>query len=263
MCYTEKNISQIWIVRNGHRQMAEQAGKIEIRGVLFDDVDMAGAMALCRGMLEENRAHVIHTPNAEIVQLCVEQPSYYALINSADLIIPDGAGVVLASRILHKPLRGGKVAGIELCENLIAYAAQTGRGVYFLGGKPGLAERAAENMRIKYPGLRVSGCHDGYFKEDAAVIEEINGSGAEILLVCLGVPRQESWMHAHREELNVRLMGGFGGSFDIFAGAAKRAPRIFIRLHLEWFYRLLRQPSRIGRMMKLPKFVLGTIFARR
>lgn len=239
------------------------AGKIEIRGVFFDDLNMNGAVEKCKTMLEEDAPHVIHTPNAEIVQLCVEQNRYYEIINSADLIVPDGAGVILASKILHRPLKGGKVAGIELCENIIKYAAETGLGVYFLGGKPGVAEKASRNMAEKYPGLIISGTGDGYFKEDAAVIKAVNDSGAAILLVCLGVPRQEVWMKEHKDELNIRLMGGFGGSFDVYAGEVKRAPRIFIKLGLEWFYRLICQPSRIGRMMKLPKFVLGTIFSRR
>ncbi len=254
--------------------------KITIRGVNFDNVNMDEAVGICAEMLMREGCHVIHTPNAEIVQLCVEDRSYYELINSADLIIPDGAGVILASKLLGTPLRKGKVAGIELCENLIGYAAENKLGVYFLGGKPGIAETAAANMSVKYPGLTVSGCHDGYFAkvdsrekalmwkngvpidEDAAVIKEINDSGASILLCCLGVPKQEIWMNCHRDELKVRLAGGFGGSFDIFAGAAERAPEIMIRLNLEWLYRLIKEPKRIGRMMKLPKFVFGTLFAR-
>jgi N-acetylglucosaminyldiphosphoundecaprenol N-acetyl-beta-D-mannosaminyltransferase len=152
--------------------------------------------------------------------------------------------------------------------------------VYFLGGKPSIAEKAAEKMKEKYPALIVSGCHDGYFskvdtlqkaqmhkngeiiEEDAAVIKEINDSGAKILLCCLGVPKQEIWMNAHRDELNVDIVGGFGGSFDVFAGAVKRAPKIFIKLGLEWFYRLIKEPSRIGRMMSLPRFVFGTLFSK-
>jgi len=255
--------------------------KIKIRGVPFDDVNMNEAVECCCGWLDENGARVIHTPNAEIVQLCVEKNEYYRLINSADLIIPDGAGVILASKLLRSPLKKGKVAGIELCENLIRVASERGKSVYFLGGKPDVARIASEKMKEKYPGLTVAGFHDGYFRkidslenaeaysagnkelcpnEDAAVIKDINDSGADILLVCLGVPKQEIWMSAHRGEINVSLMGGFGGSFDIYSGISQRAPRIFIKLGLEWFYRLLKEPARIGRMMKLPKFVLGTIF---
>ena len=262
--------------------MRMEKNTINVRGVNFFDVDMEEALDICRGFLSEDRCHVIHTPNAEIVQLCIEQPEYYELINSADLTVPDGAGVILASKILRTPLKKGKVAGIELSENLLREAAAKSVGVFFLGGKPGVAEKAAQKMEEKYPGLRVVGCNDGFFKkvdtdglageylknpadfkEDAAVIQKINDSGAQILLVCLGVPKQEIWMKAHRGELSVKIAGGFGGSFDIFAGEIRRAPKAFIALNLEWLYRLILEPKRIGRMMKLPKFVFGTMFSRR
>ena len=117
------------------------------------------------------------------------------------------------------------------------------------------AERAAEKLKAQYPGLNVVGTGDGYFKEDAPVIERINACRPRLLLVCLGFPRQELWMAAHREELNAGLMVGLGGSLDVFAGDVKRAPA-------EWFYRLLHQPSRLGRMMKLPVFLLSVVWER-
>lgn len=239
--------------------------KINIRGVNFDSVTMNEAVEICRGFLDaaDGGARVIHTPNAEIVQMCIERNEYYDLINSADLIIPDGAGVILASKILRNPLSKGKVAGIELCENLIKLSAEKGKSVFFLGGKPGIADSAAARMKERYPALDIAGCNDGYFKDNAAVIKKINDSGASVLLVCLGVPGQEKWMFSHRSELNIKLMGGFGGSFDIYAGVSHRAPRIFIRLNLEWLYRLICEPRRIGRMMKLPKFILGMIFSKK
>lgn len=239
--------------------------KIEVRGVIFDSVDMNEALERCKGWLTDtarNTPAVIHTPNAEIVQLCVEQPEMRDLINSAELIIPDGSGVVLASKILGEPLKKGKVAGVELAEHVVALCAELGLGVFILGGKPGVPQTAADRLREKYPGLIISGTRDGYFKNDAEVIAEINQSGAAFLIVCLGVPKQEKWIAAHKHELNIRLTGGFGGSVDIFAGTAKRAPKIFVKLGLEWFYRLCREPKRIGRMMNLPKFVFGTVALR-
>lgn len=240
-------------------------GKISVRGVRFDDVDMTEAVNICRGWLTappRSSPAVIHTPNAEIVQLCVEQPDMLSLVNSADLIIPDGSGVILASKLLSKPLKKGKVAGVELSERVIALCAELGLGVYLLGGKPGVPEAAAAKLRAKYPGLIISGVRDGYFKDDAPVIADINRSEAAFLFVGLGAPKQEKWLAAHRSELHVKLAGGFGGSVDIFAGTAKRAPELFVRLGLEWFYRLLCDPKRIGRMMKLPKFMFGTLAAR-
>ncbi len=260
---------------------------ISIRGINFNDVDLNEAVGICRNFLSQNSGfqnicHIIHTPNAEIVQKCIDDPKYYDLINSAELIIPDGAGVILASKILKTPLKKGKVAGIELAEKLIEEASRNGYGVFFLGGKPGIAELTAEKMKEKYPSLIVSGVNDGFFKkidtmesakeyknsricgeEEAAVIKKINDSGAQILLVCLGVPKQEIWLNAHKNDLNVKLAGGFGGSFDIYAGVSRRAPKFFITLNLEWLYRLLREPRRIGRMMNLPKFIFGTLFLKK
>ncbi|MCI8332394.1 MAG: WecB/TagA/CpsF family glycosyltransferase [Clostridiales bacterium] len=241
--------------------------KISIRGVQFDDVNLEEALAIVDGFIAGEKKGVVHTPNSEIVQLCVEQPSYYDLINAADLIIPDGSGVILASKILKTPLAKGKVAGVDLAEKTLCLAAGKGYKVFFLGGKPGVAELAAEKMSEKYPGLMIAGVHDGYFEktgaESDAVAAAVNESGAQILFVCLGVPVQEEWMRANRDRLQVNVMMGLGGSLDVFAGTAKRAPKIFIKLGLEWFYRLLKQPSRIGRMMKLPRFLIGTMFSKK
>lgn len=241
---------------------------IHIRGVRFDSVSMDEALSRAADFIEDKEASlpfVVHTPNSEIVQLCVEQPAYYPLINSADLIIPDGIGVVMASKILKTPLRKGKVAGCDLGLRIAAYCAERAHGVYFLGGKPGVAELAGERLAEKFPGFSLSGCRDGYFdksasEENDAVIEAINASGAEVLYVCLGVPAQEKWIFENKERLtHVKLCLALGGSLDVYAGTVKRAPKLFIKLGLEWFWRLLLQPTRIGRMMKLPKFLLGVI----
>ena len=240
--------------------------KISIRGVNFDNVSLDEATETVAGFIEGEGTSVIHTPNSEIVQLCVEQNEYYSLINSAELIIPDGSGVILASKILGTPLSKGKVAGIELAERTLALAAERRYKVFFLGGKPGVADDAAKKMTEKYPSLNIVGTNDGYFKktgeESDAVVAKVNESGAQILFVCLGVPAQEIWMRENKEKLNVKVMAGLGGSLDVFAGNVKRAPKIFIKLGLEWFYRLIKEPSRIGRMMKLPKFLFGTLFAK-
>jgi len=157
-----------------------------------------------------------------------------------------------------------RVPGIELGERVLSLA-DSSLPVYFMGGKPGVAEEAAKRMREKYPKLTVCGTHDGYFQkfgeENDAVIKNINESGASVLFVCLGAPAQEKWIYENRSKLpGVRLFMGLGGSLDIFSGNAERAPEFFCKFGLEWFYRLLKQPSRIGRMMNLPKFYFGTLF---
>ena len=241
--------------------------KVNVRGVWFANVTLSEAVEVGREMLAGEKVSTVFTPNSEIVQLCIEQNEYFALYNGGDMVVPDGAGVVKAAKILGTPLKG-KVAGVELGEETLKVCAESGDGVFFLGAKPGVAEAAAKRMREKYPGLCVVGVHDGYFQksgeENDAVVEQINQSGAKLLFVCLGVPAQEIWASENKEKLTtVRLCLCLGGSLDVYAGAVKRAPKIFIRLSLEWFYRLLCEPKRIGRMMKLPKFLLGTYAEKR
>ena len=242
------------------------SNKINIRGVGIDNVTMDEAQAIIDGFAASKSFHAVFTPNAEIVQLCIEDKAVCDIVNSADLIVPDGAGVVLASKILSKPLKG-KVAGVDLGRRAISLSQKKGYGVYFLGGKPGIAELAAEKLKEQYPNFKLVGTHDGYFakegEESDKVIDDINALSPDILFVCFGVPAQEKWIMANREKLSgIGLIMGLGGSLDSYAGTVKRAPNIFIKLNLEWFYRLMKEPKRIGRMMKLPKFVFGTIFAK-
>ena len=237
--------------------------KIDIRGVKFDSVSLDTAVDTLVSAAENGNQTAVFTPNSEIVQQCIEHNELYEIINSAELVVPDGVGVIKAGRILGTPFEHGKVAGIEVGEQLIARLADTDHTVYLLGGKPGIAEQAAEKLSEKYPGIKFAGCHDGYFnktgEENDAVIEAINQSGAEILFVCLGAPAQEKWIYENRSRLpGIKVMLGLGGSLDGYSGNVKRAPKIFINLGLEWFYRLLKEPKRIGRMMKLPKFYFGT-----
>lgn len=236
--------------------------KIDVRGVRFDNVTLDEAADFLRRETARGVQTAVYTPNAEIVQMCVEDAALRETVNGAGLLIPDGIGVVKAARILGTPLKG-KVAGVDLGRRVLAFSAEDGLGVFFLGGKPGVSETAAARMTEAHPGLRVAGTHDGYFaktgEENEAVLTEIRESGAEVLFVCLGAPTQEKWIAQNRAALpGVRLLLGLGGSLDIYAGTVRRAPKLFIRLGLEWLYRLLSDPRRIGRMMRLPKFYFGT-----
>lgn len=242
--------------------------KIIIRGVGVDNVTLSDAAEICKGFINaaEGLPKAVFTPNSEIIQACVEDNSLYSVINSADLVTPDGIGVIYASKILGRPLKA-KCAGYELGLEMVKYSNDSGAKIFFLGGKPGVAEAARDKLLEAYPNAKFVGTHDGYFKKEGeesdSVVEEINDSGADILYVCLGVPVQEKWILANREKLtSVKLCLALGGSLDGYSGNVKRAPRIFINLGLEWFYRLICQPSRIGRMMKLPKFLFGVIFFR-
>ncbi len=234
--------------------------KIDVMGVRFDNVTMDEALSIADRLLSQDGASCVVTPNSEIVYEAMADSGLRDLLNSADLVLPDGAGVVLASKILKTPLRQ-KVAGVDFADGLLGLLAKRGGSVYLLGSKPGIAELAAQKMVEKHPGLHICGLADGYFKEEEPVVEKINAAAPDALFVCLGAPKQEKFMAAHRRSLNVRLMIGLGGSLDAFAGTVKRAPRWMIACNLEWFYRLLKEPWRFKRMLRLPKFlwaVLGT-----
>ena len=238
--------------------------KINIRGVHFNSISLPGTVELLMSYLDKGEQAALFTPNSEIVQMCIDQPELYDVINSAEVIIPDGIGVVKAGKILQTPFPNGKVAGIEVGEALIKVLAGTDHKVFLLGGKPGIAESAAEKLCEKYPGINFVGYADGYFKKDGeendAIIRKINESGADVLYVCLGAPTQEKWIFSNRSKLdNIKLLLALGGSLDGYSGNVKRAPKIFIDLGLEWFYRLICEPKRIGRMMNLPRFYFGTI----
>lgn len=239
------------------------ADKINIRGVYFNNVNFEEAVSSLIDSLNAGKQTALYTPNSEIVQACIENNELYDVINSAEMIVPDGIGVVKAGKILKTPFKGGKVAGIEVGEEVIKRLAGSDHKVYLLGGKPGVAEQARDALLIKYPGVEYAGCSDGYFKkegeENEAVLKKIAESGADVLFVCLGAPTQEKWIYANRASLpDVKLFLALGGSLDGYAGNVKRAPKIFIKLGLEWFYRLLCEPWRFKRMLKLPKFYFGT-----
>ena len=232
--------------------------KIDVMDVKFDNVTMAEAMDRAREILDGSETVYVVTPNSEIVYEAMKDESLLKLLNDAALVLPDGAGVVLGSKILGTPLKE-KVAGVEFADHLMDVMAEKGKKLYLLGSKPGIAEQAAEKMLEKHPKLQICGMADGYFKDENEVVAKVNEAGADVLFVCLGAPKQEKFMQAHKDELNVKMMCGLGGSLDSFAGTVKRAPRWMIDLSLEWLYRLLKEPKRIGRMMRLPKFILAVV----
>ncbi len=233
---------------------------VEILGVSVDSITFEEALKRAEKMVEEEGVSTIFTPNPEIIMCAKEDEKMKKILNSADLCTADGIGVVYASKILKKPVPE-RVAGFDLVCALLKKLSETKDGVFLFGAKPGVAEMAKEKMEEQYPGLSVVGCHHGYFspEDEPSIVEKINNSGAKLLLVCLGAPKQEKWIAAHKEELSVNLCMGVGGTLDVFAGTAKRAPEIFIKLNLEWAYRMLKNPSRIGRFAALPKFVIEVL----
>lgn len=241
--------------------MTENNKRVKILGVPVDMVDKDQAMAAFEESFARPGLTMVVTPNSEIVQNASKDEELKALIGSADLIIPDGIGLVYASKIIGCPLKE-RVTGIDFLESIIGYLEKNGRSIYFFGSKPGVAEAAAEKIREKYPALIVAGTHNGYFSpdEEAGIVAEINESGADFLCVALGAPKQERFIYEHRDELVPRGAIGVGGSLDVWAGTLKRAPEFYRKHGLEWLYRFIQQPSRYKRMLALPVFMLRVIF---
>ena len=195
------------------------------------------------------------TPNPEIVEICRADPEAMEAVNGADLVLADGIGVIYGAKLQKTPLKA-RVPGIAFAQKLMERMAQGGDTLYLLGAKPGVAEEAARNLEKQYPGLQIVGTHDGYFQDDGPVIEDIKASGAAVVFVCLGAPKQEKWMKQNGAATGARLLIGMGGCLDVFSGRVQRAPEVFQRLGLEWLYRVAKEPSRIGRVAKLPLFLV-------
>jgi len=241
--------------------MEGHALRTDILGVGFDSITLPQAVEKAVDLLERGGTHYVVTPNPELVQRAGKEPPFRDVLNGADLVLPDGVGITYAAKILGRPL-AARVPGIDFAAALCGELAKSGRKLFLLGAKPGVAEQAAENLKKEHPGLTVCGVHDGYFKEDGPVAAEIRAAGADVVFVCLGFPRQEYWMAQHGGETGAALLVGLGGSLDVFAGQVKRAPKGFQKLGLEWLYRLITQPSRIGRMAKLPLFLVSAVRAK-
>lgn len=228
--------------------------RLNILGVGFSIVDRAQALAAVLRALDEGRTFKIFTPNPEIVMEAYRDAAYMAVLNRGDLVVPDGIGIVVASRLLGRPLPE-RVAGYDLQQRLFEAVKGSGKTVFFYGAKPGVAEKAAEEMARLHPGLQVAGWHHGYCKDDREALAAIREAEPDIVLVGLGAPRQEKFIVEHASELEGKVLVGVGGSFDVMAGSVQRAPEGWQKLGLEWLYRLLQQPSRIKRMMRLPLFL--------
>jgi N-acetylglucosaminyldiphosphoundecaprenol N-acetyl-beta-D-mannosaminyltransferase len=227
-------------------------------GVPVDNVTLEEATNLACQLIERGGTHRVVTPNGEIAYRAIHDPTMMEALNGADLSLPDGVAVVLAAKLVRVPLKG-KTAGVDFGAALLEEAANRRWSVYFLGGKPGVAQQAAQRMEEKYPGLLVAGAADGYFDDPKAAAERIRKNEAVIVYVCLGVPKQELWMAQYGEATGARLLCGLGGSIDIYAGTASRAPKLWVKLGLEWFYRLLREPRRLGRMLCIPRFLASAL----
>lgn len=230
--------------------------KVSVMGVYFDDYTLAEFIDYALSCIDKGEKCTVVTPNAEIGLECKKNPALFELVNRSTLVLPDGISVKMAAKIIGAPITQ-KAAGIEFSEGMCAELAKREGSIFLFGAKPGVAEVAAAKLCEKYPGLKIAGVRNGYFSEDQEyeIVEQITEAKPDLLLVCLGAPKQEFFIDKHKDKLPACVMVGAGGSIDVFAGNVKRAPKIFIKLGLEWFYRLCKEPKRIKRMIKLPLYL--------
>jgi N-acetylglucosaminyldiphosphoundecaprenol N-acetyl-beta-D-mannosaminyltransferase len=238
---------------------------VSILGIDVDNYTMQEALdELCTNLAAGKRRRVAFV-NADCLNLSVGRPAYRAALSSCDRVLADGVGLSIAGKLLRQPI-ADNVNGTDLFPLLCERLVSTGHSLFLLGARPGVARAAAESMQRRFPGLVVAGTHHGYFpsEEEGSVIDHINRSGANVLLVALGAPRQELWLERHQDDLRPELLMGVGGLFDFYSGRVPRAPLGIRRAGIEWVWRLLQEPSRLWRRYLLgnPLFLLRILRQR-
>lgn len=235
--------------------------KKEILGIAFDDLTREEAAQEGARLLDEDRFHYVVTPNPEFILTAEKDEVFRQVLNGADLVLPDGIGVVYSAKLQGTPLKG-RVPGIEFAADMLACLNERGGRLYLLGAKPGVAAEAGRRILEQHPNIDLCGTQDGYFKDEEAALLKVSAARPDLLFVCLGAPKQEKWMARWGKHTGARLAIGLGGVLDVFAGKVERAPERWQKLGLEWAYRLKKEPKRAGRMAKLPLVLVKAAGAR-
>lgn len=225
--------------------------RIELADVYIDQLDLAGAVARIEEFLAGQRTHQIVTVNLDFLSIAHRDAAFRGIINDADLAVADGMPLVWVSRIKGQPLPR-RITGVELVHESCLIAARDRRSLFLLGAAPGIADTAAERLQERYPGLRIAGTFSPPYRplssrEDADLVNTINAARPDILLVALGAPRQDHWIHQHRDRIDVPVAIGVGCVLDLYAGAVTRAPHWMQQTGLEWTFRLVQEPGRLWR----------------
>jgi N-acetylglucosaminyldiphosphoundecaprenol N-acetyl-beta-D-mannosaminyltransferase len=233
------------------RVLEPARGRIDLGGVLIDQVDLPAAVQRIRGFLDSGESHQICTVNLDFVSIAQRDPAFRETINHADLAVADGMPLVWVSRLRGQPL-ARRITGVELVDESCKLAAALGRSVFLLGAAPGVAEAAGRTLEARYPGIRVADVYAPPFgavtrAEDEHTVQRIQQARPDFLFVALGAPRQDLWIRAHRARLHVPVAMGVGCVLDLLAGVVRRAPAWMQGTGLEWSYRLVHEPGRLWR----------------
>jgi len=236
---------------------------VTILGIPVDRLTMTEAVARIDGFIQSREPHWIATADASMLVDAGDDPAFRERLLTADLVTPDSSGILWAAGKLGVKLEE-RVSGVDLVDRLCALSADKGYRVYLLGAAPGIAEMAAERLRLKHPGCNIVGTRNGFFpaSDDDLVAHEVAAFDPDILFVAMGIPRQETFIVTTQSVIKARVAIGVGGSLDVHSGQAKRAPVLFQRLKIEWFWRLLQNPKKWRKTMKLPTFMLRVLRSR-
>lgn len=206
--------------------------------------------------IEHEKKCFIVTANPEVVIATRDDPDFKVAVKSADYVLADGVGIVNASKLINNPIKE-RVTGVDIMYDLLEYAAINKKRVFFLGASEDVNVRVTEIVKKDYPDLIIAGRRNGYFNPyDDKIADYIASTAPDIVFVALGAKRQEGWIHHYMDKFDKGIFIGVGGSFDVLSGQVKRAPKIWIKLQLEWLYRLLKQPYRTKRVLKVFEFML-------
>ena len=234
--------------------------RIDILNIHFDSVTATEASDRIFSECKNKKAlpFTVVTPNPIMVMNAQESEKLFSALAAADLSLADGIGIISAAKRMGTPLPE-RVTGIDTGYAVLEKLAKVGGSVYFLGAKHGIAELAAHRITEKLPSLRIVGTRHGYFADDDEIIPDIKAKAPDLLVVCLGSPRQEIWAYENRKKLTgVGAVICLGGALDVWSGNVKRAPSLFIKMHLEWLWRMIREPKRFVSLPKMIKFRILT-----
>lgn len=238
---------------------------IKILGVEIDNITLEEAGEITKNLIENSQksCEIIVAPNVEFVMRAQKDREFFDILNSAKLATPDSVGIEIGAKFQKKPLKQ-RIPGQAYFRKVLEVGEKEGWTFYFLGGKGDTVQRTIENVKKIYPKAQIIGSHEGFFEENSEeeVISQINRLEPNVLFVAMGAPAQEKWIATHKHELKVDVAAGQGGTFDYEAGNIKRAPKWIQKYGIEWLWRLILQPSRIGRMVVLPIYLIKIIFTK-
>ncbi|KRM10339.1 WecB/TagA/CpsF family glycosyltransferase [Lentilactobacillus farraginis] len=231
--------------------------QVSILGVPFEDTNQKDFEALLKKRIDAHQNTFVVTANPEIVMYARHNRLYNQLIHKADYIIADGIGIIIGAKLLKQPL-AERITGYDLFVSLLHWGSQTHKSAYFVGAKTDVINKLKQVVAKSYPGLTIAGTHNGYFGDDRNIVNDIARTQPDMVFVATGYPKQEEFIERNRKAADGLWMG-IGGSFDVLTGTVKRAPQSWQKMHLEWLYRVVKEPSRIYRLSVLPKYLLEVL----